>query len=319
MLKKVKNTADKFRLLKKNDRIVVGVSGGPDSTALLYALRSLGKRLKLKLLVAHLDHGLRKDSAQDARFVRDLALKLRLPLISGKTLVKKSGSMEESARKARFDFLLKAAKKFKTDKIALGHNLDDQAETVLMRILRGTGLNGLNAILPKRAILGCEIIRPLIEVKRKEIEAYLKRNKVVPRRDLTNAQDIYLRNKIRNRLLPLLEKDYNVNIKSILANLAESSGVDYEYLDIAACRAGRGSATRLNMVRLKKDHPALRRLLFRRAIKHLQGDTRRITFQHIKEIEDLLFSRPVNSVVNLPKGVSVSKRKSRLIFSRKSQ
>ncbi|MCX5710037.1 MAG: tRNA lysidine(34) synthetase TilS, partial [Candidatus Omnitrophica bacterium] len=254
MLKKVKYTNDKFRLLKKNDRILVGVSGGPDSTALLYALRSLGKQLDLKLFVAHLDHGLRKDSAQDARFVRDLAFKLKLPLISGRVRVKKSGSLEESARKARFDFLLKTAKKFKADKIALGHNLDDQAETVLMRILRGTGLSGLSAILPKRVISGCEVIRPLIEVKRREIEAYLERNKIIPRRDPTNAQDIFLRNKIRNRLLPLLEKDYNANIKSILANLAESSGADYEYLDIAACRAGRGSATRLNAAKLKKAH-----------------------------------------------------------------
>jgi len=319
MLGKIKSTIDKYRLLKKNDRILVGVSGGPDSTALLYALRSLGRGLHLKLFVAHLDHGLRKDSALDACFVSDLALKLKLPLILGSVRVKKCGSLEESARKARFDFLLRAAKKFKTDKIALGHNLDDQAETVLMRILRGTGLQGLGAILPKRVIEGREIIRPLIEVKRSEIEAYLKRNKIVFRRDATNKQDLFFRNRIRNRLIPLLEKDYNANIKSVLANLAQSAGVDYEYLDVAACRVGGRSTTGFSVGLLKKAHPALRRLLFRRAIKHLQGDTRRITFQHIKEIEDLLLSRPVNSIVDLPKGISVAKKKSRLIFSKKQQ
>jgi len=317
MLDRVKNTVKEFRLLKRNDRVIVGVSGGPDSLALLYCLKSLKNEFNLKLFVAHLDHGLRTGSGADAEFVRRLSLKSDLPCIIGRTKVKKSGSCEESARKARFDFLLKAAKKFKADKIALGHNLDDQAETVLMRILRGSGLYGLSAILPKRAILGIEFIRPLIEVRRSEIENFLKRRSIIPRRDQTNSEDIYFRNKIRNRLMPLLEKGYNRNLKVALANLAQSSSLDYDYLDkVVSCITPRQGLS-FSLKKLKNMHPALRRLLFRRVIRQLKGDTRRINYRHINEIEDLLLARPVNSVVNLPREVCVIKAKT-LRFSRKN-
>jgi len=312
ILSAVKSTINRYKLVNKNDKILVGVSGGPDSVALLYILNSLSKELKISLHVAHLDHMLRKDSCKDKQFVESLSRKLKLPVTCARVDVlalAEKGSLEEAARVARLDFLFNLAGVVKADKIALGHNLDDQAETVLMRILRGAGLYGLAGILPKRDIDGFIVIRPLIEVKRKEIEAFLKRKKIRPCRDASNSEDIYFRNKIRNKLLPLLEKGYNQNIKEVLANMADSVGSDYDYLLEVAGRSMKNIKTSFNLDKLLKLHPALRRLIFRQAIARLKGDTRRITFQHVKEIEDLVLNRPRNSIVDLPKGVSVIKKK----------
>lgn len=180
IIDKTIKTIKRCNLIRQNDKIVVGVSGGPDSVALLYILNFLKNELKITLHVAHLDHMLRKDSHQDRIFVENLAKKLKLPVTSTDINVKaiaKRGSIEEICRNVRLGFLFKVAKDINADKIALGHNLDDQAETILMRIIRGTGLHGLSGILPKRQIYGYTIIRPLIEIKRKEIEAFLKKKR----------------------------------------------------------------------------------------------------------------------------------------------
>jgi tRNA(Ile)-lysidine synthase len=317
ILDKVKNTMKKYNLIDKNDKIIIGVSGGPDSVALLYLLNSLRKEFKLRLHIAHLDHMLRTDSYKDSEFVQNLAQRLKLPITNAQINVKelaKRGSLEEVARNARLGFFFKVAKDLKTNKIALGHNLDDQAETVLMRILRGAGLYGLAGIIPKRNMAGYQIIRPLIEVKRREIEAFLKKRKVKPRLDKSNLEDIYLRNKIRNRLMPLLEKEYNKNIKEVLSNMAQIVGDDYDYLIRIANKAIGKHNAKLNLKRFLRLHPAIQRLVLRLMIAKVKGNTRRITFKHIREIEDLTLNRPVNSIVNLPKGVSIVKKKKFLSF-----
>lgn len=320
MLDKVSNTIKKYNLINKNDRIVIGVSGGPDSVALLYLLNSLKKEFKLTLHIAHLDHMLRKDSYKDVEFVKELAKKLKIPITTAQIKVKelaKKGSLEEVARNARLGFLFKVAKDIKAKKIALGHNRDDQAETVLMRILRGTGLYGLSGILPKREISGFWIIRPLIEVRRSEIEAYLKKKKIKPRIDSSNLEDIYLRNKIRNKLLPLLEEEYNKNIKELLCNMAGCAAFDYDYLNMVANKFIKQHKAKLNLEKLKGMHRAISRLVLRKSIASIKGDTRRITFQHIKELEDLILGRPANSIVDLPQGVSAVKKKKYLSFYRR--
>jgi tRNA(Ile)-lysidine synthase len=320
ILDKVKNSIRRYNLIDRYDTVLVGVSGGPDSVALLYILNRLKRELKINLHIAHLDHMLRKDSYKDREFVEELARRMKIPLTTAQINVKalaKKGSLEEIARNARLGFLFRVARQIKADKIALGHNSNDQAETVLMRILRGTGLYGLAGILPNREIAGYRVIRPLIEVKRKEIESYLKKKKIKPRIDISNFEDIHFRNKIRNRLLPILEKEYNKNIREILANLADSAGTDYDYLSKTANRAMRHLKHKFNLKELSRLHPAIQRLIFRYAIAKLKGNTRRITFQHTKEIEDLLLNRPVNSIVDLPEGISAIKRKKYLSFYRK--
>lgn len=320
VLNKVKNTIKRYNLIDKNDRIVVGVSGGPDSVALLYLLNNLSKELRISLHIAHLDHMLRKDSHKDKYFVEKLAQRLKIPFTASEINIKKianGASIEEEARNARLGFFFKLAKDIEANKIALGHTLDDQAETVLMRILRGTGLYGLSGILPKRDIGGHCIIRPLIELRRRDIESFLKRKKIKPCIDASNLEDIYFRNKIRNRLLPLLEKDYNKNIKEVLSNMSESIGYDYDYLSRVATDAMGHIKTRFDLNRFLRLHPAIRRLLLRMGIAVLKGDTRRITFQHIREIEDLILKRPINSVVDLPEGISVIKKKGNISFYRR--
>lgn len=314
---RVKNTIKRYNLIDKNDKIVVGVSGGPDSVALLYLLNSLKKELKISLHIAHLDHVLRKNSFKDKEFVEGLAKRLRLPITCAQINVKelaKRGSLEEIARNARLGFLFRVAKGIKATKIALGHNLDDQAETVLMRILRGTGLYGLSGILPKRNIFGYQIIRPLIEIRRKEIDSYLKKKRIRPHIDTSNLEDIYFRNKIRNKLLPLLERDYNKNIKEILINMADTVGYDYDCLSRIANKSIKKSDKKINLRKFLKLHPAIQRLVLRLMIARIKGDTRRITFQHIREIRDLIFNRPLNSVVDLPKAIAVVKKKRYLCF-----
>ena len=319
ILTKVNKSIKNYGLIQKNDRILIGVSGGPDSVALLHILNSLSGKLGFSLFIAHLDHMLRKDSIKDAEFVKKLSRELKIPLVAGRVNVKalaKNNSIEEAARNARFAFFFKAARKIRANKIALAHNLDDQAETVLMRVLRGTGLNGISGILPKRKISGYEVIRPLLEVKRSEIETYLKNNKIRARQDRSNLKDIYFRNKIRNNLLPLLENDYSPNLKELLANLAENSASDYQFLELMAAKTMKGAKTKFNLKKLAKLHISMQRMLFRRAISNLQGNTRRITFQHIREIEDLILNRPQNSIVDLPKGISVIKKKSLIFYLR---
>jgi len=310
-------TIKKHGLLRKKDKILVAVSGGADSLTLLFKLASLRNKMGLTLHIAHLDHMLRLDSGEDAAFVKKLGEKLRIPVtIKSINLETRhiKGSLEELAREARLDFLITLAKKIKADKIALGHNLDDQAETVLMRLVRGTGLSGLSGISAKRKIKNVIFIRPLLETRRREIENFLKRKGIKPRIDSTNRQDLFFRNKIRHNLIPLLKKKYNQKILDALANLAESSSYDYEYLDSVAKRSVKGNNLHLDIKKLIKLHPAILRLKIRQSIACLQGDTRRISFQHIKEIEGLLYSRPEKSIVDLPKGISVQKTRNHLRF-----
>lgn len=333
LINKVRETIFRHSLLSKNDRVLVGVSGGPDSVALILALYSLRKEFKLNLSIAHLDHQLRKESKQDQEFVSALAKKLGLPFSFARVDIKrlaKKGSIEEIARQERLRFLFNIAKQAGADKIALGHNQDDQAETVLMRLIRGSGLYGLAAILPKRLIGKATLIRPLIEVTRSEIEAYLKKRRASFCRDATNRDTIYFRNRLRKQLIPELARTYNPRIKEALANLAETAGSDYAYLQGVAARAlervktsqrigsmrGGGAPISLDLNKFSRLHPAIARLTLRLAIQQLKGSMRRITFKHIKEIEDLIAQRPAGSLVNLPQGVCVRKAKAQLrIFS----
>ncbi|MDO8488802.1 MAG: tRNA lysidine(34) synthetase TilS [Candidatus Omnitrophota bacterium] len=313
-------TINNYSLIQKKDKILVAVSGGPDSLALLLRLFSLKSKLGLTLHIVHLDHGLRKDSGQDALFVKRWGQKLNLGVTIKQLAypqIKTKGSLEEFFREERLKFFIQTAKTIKADKIALGHNLDDQAETVLMRLLRGTGLSGLSGISARRVIRGVVFIRPFLETTRRQINKYLKNRGIKPRIDSTNQEEIFLRNKIRHHLIPILKDKYNTNILKVLANLAESVSYDYEYLDQAAKRTLKGNPLRLKLKKITKLHQAILRLKLRQSISCIQGDMRRISFQHIKELEDLIFTRPTGSIVNLPKGICVQKTTKALVFLKK--
>ena len=218
------------RLVEPGDRLLIAVSGGPDSTALLILLHALAPELGLSLTVAHLDHGLRGETARrDACWVKKLATRLGLPCVLGNVDVKKRAaarkeSIEEAARAARYEFLIRAAARMRIRKIVLGHQADDLAETVLMRLLRGCGPEGLIAMRPVSRRGRFLIVRPLLPFWRREIAVYLRSERILFRVDESNRSPRFLRNRVRMTLIPYLEKKYNPRIKEILVQLSRLEG-----------------------------------------------------------------------------------------------
>jgi len=329
MLNKVRTTIKRFKMFKKQDKVLVGVSGGPDSVALIYVLNSLKKELKITLYIAHLNHMLRRSEAErDMEFVKQIAKKLNIPCYCKSVNVvsfRKKGSLEEVSRNTRHKFFRDIARKYSLNKIALGHNRDDQAETVLMRIIRGSGLYGLGAIRPVRLIGELFFVRPLIEILRKDIDSYLKRIKVKACLDASNLDPKFFRNRIRNRLIPFLESDFNKSTRLSLANLSEVISFDYEYLTDVARRqmkrvliSNRGKRLSLDLKKLSKLHISMQRMVLRLCIERILGTTRKFDYRHWREIEDLLLNRIEGSIVDLPKSLSVRKDKDRLrLYTRK--
>ncbi|MFH1247723.1 MAG: tRNA lysidine(34) synthetase TilS [Candidatus Omnitrophota bacterium] len=317
LIDNVRAVIKKYRLLQKGERVIVGVSGGPDSVALIYILNSLSREFNLSLHMLHVDHKLRTDSFKDRKFVVELARKLNLPFTVEEVnlkLIKTRGSLEELARNIRLKIFLKTCKKNKTNKIALGHNLDDQAETVLMRMLRGSGLYGLAAMTQLRKIQGLEIIRPLLETRRREIETFLKRRGISPCQDSTNKEEVFFRNKIRSHLIPLLEKEYNPNIKGLLSNMAATIGQDYDFIKQKAEKEFSRFDKKIPCKKFIKLHPAIQMMILRLNISKLKGQTRQITYGHIKELQELILSRPENSIVDLPANISARKKSGIITF-----
>jgi len=219
---KVKQTIQKYNLIEKNERVLVGVSGGPDSLALLHVLLSL----EYDVCVAHVNHGLRETADSDEEFIKKFCDAKNIPCFVKKIQLKellaqdeklKGMSTEEAGREARYQFFHEVAKENQCHKIATAHNNNDNVETVLMNMMRGSGLSGLKGIEPQRE----NIIRPLIEVTRKEIESYCNENHLEPRIDETNEETIYTRNKVRLELIPYLEKNINSNIIQNITRMAE--------------------------------------------------------------------------------------------------
>jgi tRNA(Ile)-lysidine synthase len=333
MLKeKVRETIKKYGMLSPGDRVVVGVSGGPDSVALLHILKELTPQLKISLSIAHLNHGFRlNDSDRDAEYVQKLALELGLPVIVESrdvpAFIKEEGlSPENGARRARYDFFNKVVTRLKANKIALGHNADDQAETVLMRLLRGSGREGLSGIPPARELKPgsrVKIIRPLIEATREAIERYLKQNRIKTRLDASNIESVYLRNRIRLKLLPLLAK-YNPNIKSVLIRTAQVLGEEDRYLErivdkhlkrIVKKESGRVT---LGIIKLSSLSLPIQRRILRESLRVVKGDRFDIQLSHIDDIIGLLKARGKASL-DLPGNILVTKEYRRLSLGFKKE
>jgi tRNA(Ile)-lysidine synthase len=233
-------TIQRFKLIEKRDSVLIGVSGGPDSMTLLHLLRKLQTSWKLNLAIGHVNHQLRgKTSDQDEAFVRHLGHKLKIPVFGTRVRVsnkakKKKMSVEEAARDARYHFFDTTAETRGFKKIAVAHTQDDQAETVLMRVISGTGLQGLQAIRPKRKLGEAYVVRPLIEISRKEVMSFVRAQKIRFRKDKSNQMATFLRNRIRLKLIPFLESSFNPQVKRALARLPHLLDVDLSFLDETA-------------------------------------------------------------------------------------
>jgi len=308
-------------MLRRGDGALLCVSGGPDSVALLLLFLEVKKEFNLRLHVAHLNHGLRgSESDEDEMYVKALCEKFKLPVSVAKldigTESKKIGrGIEETARIARYDFFYESAKSHRLEKIAIAHTRDDQAETILMRLIRGAGLGGLCGIAPVRAMKDKMIIRPLIDISRKELEYFLSKKRITPRQDPTNLKPLYFRNKIRLELLPLLEREYNVNIKELLANTASTLQADYSYIlkstqaAFKVCAKKKEGEIFISRGKFSKCHPALQRRLLRRAVEEVKGDLRRIEYRHWQEFWSLIAVAKDGALLDLPMGVKIEKKK----------
>lgn len=232
MENKVLNTIKEFNLIDNEDNVVVGVSGGPDSMVLLYLLLHAKKHMDFNILVAHVNHGVRGDEAlEDEQFVRRKAKELNLPYFSTNVDMVAYGqkhkiSHEEAGRELRYGFFRSILKQNNGGKIAVAHNMNDQAETLLMRIMRGTGIDGLNGM----TYISGDIIRPVLNITRAEIEQYIEDKNIETVLDKTNLMPIYTRNKIRLELIPYIEDNFNPNITKSLWRLSQTSQNDTMFL-----------------------------------------------------------------------------------------
>ena len=293
---------NKYHLIKSNNSVVVGVSGGPDSVALLNILHSINsaKNLQCRFYVAHLNHQLRgKSSEEDAQFVENLSKELSLPFILKNVNIQEIAnqtkrSIEETARIERYKFFTESSQKYNASAVAVGHTADDNAETILHRIIRGTGISGLEGIPIKRPLTTdstIQIVRPLLFTWRKEIIDYLGKEHRNYRTDTSNYETIYLRNKIRLELIPLLEKQYNPNIKNTLIQLGQIFTANNEYLSPEAKKILKSSTMEsaagsyaLNTHFLTKQPKILQHLVFQEILNILQIPLKEITYEHYTKI-----------------------------------
>ncbi len=315
---KVKGIIRKFSMLNADDKVLVAVSGGFDSTALLYLLNSLKAKLHIKLYAVHLNHKLRgKDSELDEKFVKDTCRKLRVPLISksidvAKFAQKNKLGIEEAARKARYSFFEEISAKLKLDKIALAHNADDNIETFLMRLIRGTGLKGLTGIPAVRG----NIIRPLIQTSRKDIEKYLKSKKIAPRTDMSNFDIKYTRNKIRHILLPALMRR-NPSIKDSIRRAISSANTAYSHIEREVIRFfGGWPKGEIDLKKFSKLEPSLRPEVLRLAIESVKGSLADVSSANIGDT--LQQVQKGKGEIHLP-GVFVYIKKGKLTISKEKK
>lgn len=291
---------ERHRMFRPGDRVGVAVSGGADSVALLHLLVELAPRWNLALRVLHVDHGLRGEaSREDARFVAGLAARLGLGFelreADVRAAARASGdNLEQAARRLRLDFFHGLIRRGVVDRVALGHTRTDQAETVLFRILRGAGITGLAGIWPVTAE---GLVRPLLAVDRAEVRQYLELRQIRWREDASNWDLGLARNRIRHRLLPQLEGEWNPALGEALARLAAVAQQEERYWQeeiprLAARECSRqGASVLLRCSRLRELPEAVARRLVRHAIALVKGDARRVEFEHVARILELAASR----------------------------
>ncbi len=321
ILDKVRQSISAYTILSPGDRVLVAVSGGPDSVCLLSVLHALAKELDLTLHVAHLDHMFRgEESADEARFVAGLAKKFDLPATVEKIDVpafcrERGLSSQEGAREARYGFLRRVADDAGFTHIATGHTADDQAETFLMRLMRGAGVSGLAAIPPKRD----SIIRPLIAVTREEVIGYLQSNSLDYKTDPSNLKPVYTRNRIRLEILPVLKR-FNPRIVETLSSeaalLREENEAVEAYLGVlaeTACVLTEGTLS------IKRDvfdtlPPAFRRRLLRRVVDMAKGDASSLSRGTIDDALMFMMTAQTGKTMTLSHDITITREYNRFIL-----
>ena len=322
-----------LRLPVSGETIVVAVSGGADSTALLLAIEELKTQQKLyvDICVAHLDHRLRKSSAKDARWVSELAARLGFRTIIGRSKVAEaaranSDNLEQAARKARYAFLERTARRVAANYVLTAHTMDDQAETVLLRLMRGSGgfgLGGMEAVRPLAKDSSVKLVRPILWARRLETEDYCRLRKTEYLSDEMNDDQTFSRVRIRKQLLPLMQSFNNRVVEALsrtAAQLREDGAVLFDDSDALLRRAvvstqqSETETPALDVRVLANAAPALRRRALRAWLSEARGTARRLEMVHLVAVEKLLDGNAGGRTVELPGGGRVTRRRGRLEF-----
>lgn len=323
----VLKTMRDYDMVSPGDTVLAAVSGGPDSVLLLRVLCSLKNKLKIReICVCNLDHGIRgNESAEDSRFVRSLACKLGLRFIHKTVKICSEGgrnlSTEERAREERYKFFKESARSVGANVVATGHTIDDQAETVLMRFISGSSMKGMAGIAPVRSLGKIRVIRPLIELEKKDVVGFLDREGVEYRVDSTNAQPVYFRNVVRGRIIPFLEK-FNPRLKRAMFNLAEHMREDLEFVSAAKRAASgkifgrQGGLAGVAIKDMVVQPKAIQKEILRDLLESSGGEIKRLSFRHWKQLEDLLVRKSKGNSVDLPGGIRARRTGARIVFGR---
>ena len=298
-MERVLATISRHAMFSPGESCGIAVSGGSDSVCLLHLLHELAPHWGLRLGVVHIDHGIRGEASRaDADFVRDLATAFSLPFHIRTVNVRSvEDNLEQAARRARLDFFAELRRSGTFHRIATGHTRSDQAETVLHRILRGSGIAGLSAIRP---VTTAGLVRPLLYVTREEVQDWLLQRGIGWREDQTNRDLSYVRNRIRHELLPQLRSEFNPRLDAVLANMAEVAREEEAFWSSripAAVR--RGAAVYLDVAQLSGSRAEARRLI-RRAMEEVKGDLRQMDFEHVEAVLDVAHSKARRRRVQVP-------------------
>ena len=230
---KVLKTIQRYNMLEDGDKVVIGVSGGPDSMTLLNILNDLKEKLNINLYVAHINHMIREEADEETEYVKEFCAKINVEFFFKKVKVEEIAKeqkigTEEAGRNIRYEFFEEVAKKVGANRIATAHNSNDNAETVLMNIIRGTSVSGLKGI---EKVRDGRLIRPIIECSRDEIEEYCKEKRLNPKYDKSNSENIYTRNKIRNMLIPFIKQEFNSNIIEGINRLSQIATEEEQFIN----------------------------------------------------------------------------------------
>lgn len=320
----VYNCIKKYNLINEGDKIVIGVSGGPDSICLLDVLNLLKEKLNFQIYVAHINHMIREEADSETSYVQEFCKNREIECFVKRIDVQeyaKQNKMgtEEAGRIIRYEFFDEVAKKVSANKIATAHNSNDRAETVLLNILRGSGISGLKGIEPIR---DNKYIRPLLETSREDIEEYCSANNLEPKIDKTNLESIYKRNKIRNDLIPYIKKEYNPNFLKTINRLSEVATEENEYMEKMTENAFRNicveNVSKQIILDLKKFNNlelVIKRRVILYTINKVIGNTMGIEKINIDEIIKLCANNIGNKFLTPTKHIKISIKNKKIYFT----
>ncbi len=325
MKDRVLKTIKKNRLIVNGDKIVLGVSGGPDSISMLNILRELKEEgtLQFNMVVAHINHMIREEAIEDEKYVEDYCKKNGIECYVKRINVieyaqnNKIGT-EEAGRKARYDFFDEIAQKTNANKIAIAHNKNDKIETIIMHILRGSGLSGLKGIEPIR---NNRYIRPLIDCERQEIENYCEKEKLNPRIDKTNFENDYTRNKIRNIVIPYIKEEFNPNIIETINRLSEVITAEENYMDKIVKEIygkilieKKENEISLSLKEFNKQEEVIKNRLILYTTRQLMGSSQGIEKIHLKDIIKLCENNIGNKYLTPNKNLKILVKDKKIFF-----